>query len=116
MSKKPLILGIESSCDETASSLITENEQGIPVVLSNIVSSQIEEHKEFGGIVPEIAARAHVEKIDCIVKKAIKESKVHAQWVANYLINKLGISETRIQIVFGIKGDGSLVTLEGVFE
>ncbi len=49
-------------------------------------------------------------------KKAIKESKVHAQWVANYLINKLGISETRIQIVFGIKGDGSLVTLEGVFE
>jgi hypothetical protein len=40
----------------------------------------------------------------------------HAQWVANYLINKLGISETRIQIVFGIKGDGSLVTLEGVFE
>ena len=74
MSKKPLILGIESSCDETAASLITENEQGFPVVLSNIVSSQVEVHKEFGGVVPELAARSHIEKIDWIVKKAIDES------------------------------------------
>ena len=57
MSKKPLILGIESSCDETAASLITENEEGLPVVLSNIVSSQVEVHREFGGVVPELAAR-----------------------------------------------------------
>ncbi len=64
MSKKPLILGIESSCDETAASLITENEQGIPVVLSNIISSQVDVHKEFGGVVPELAARSHMEKID----------------------------------------------------
>ena len=74
MSKKPLILGIESSCDETAASLITENEQGNPIVLSNVISSQIDEHKEFGGVVPELAARAHIEKIDWIVKKAIKDS------------------------------------------
>ena len=74
MSKKPLILGIESSCDETAASLLTENEQGFPIVLSNIVSSQIEVHKEFGGVVPELAARSHIEKIDWIVKKAIDES------------------------------------------
>ena len=74
MSKKPLILGIESSCDETAASLITENEQGFPVVLSNIVSSQIAIHKEFGGVVPELAARSHIEKIDLIVQKAIDES------------------------------------------
>ena len=74
MSKKPLILGIESSCDETAASLITENEQGFPIVLSNIVSSQVEVHKEFGGVVPELAARSHIEKIDWIVKKAIDES------------------------------------------
>ena len=74
MSKKPLILGIESSCDETAASLITENEQGNPVVLSNIISSQIEVHKEFGGVVPELAARSHIEKIDWIVQKAINES------------------------------------------
>jgi len=74
MSKKPLILGIESSCDETAASLITENKEGIPVILSNIVSSQIDIHKEFGGVVPELAARSHVEKIDWIVQKAINES------------------------------------------
>ena len=74
MSKKPLILGIESSCDETAASLITENSKGMPIVLSNIISSQVEVHKEFGGVVPELAARSHVEKIDWIVKKAIDES------------------------------------------
>ena len=74
MNKKPLILGIESSCDETAASLITENEQGIPIVLSNIVSSQVDVHKEFGGVVPELAARSHMEKIDWIVLKAINKS------------------------------------------
>ena len=74
MTKKPLILGIETSCDETAASLITENEQGIPIVLSNIVSSQVEVHKEFGGVVPELAARSHMEKIDWIVQKAIYDS------------------------------------------
>ena len=74
MIKKPLILGIESSCDETAASLVTENEQGFPVVLSNIVSSQVDVHKEFGGVVPELAARSHLEKIDLIIQKAINES------------------------------------------
>ena len=67
MSKKPLILGIETSCDETAASIITENDKGIPTVLSNIVSSQVDVHKEFGGVVPELAARSHIEKnrLDC---------------------------------------------------
>tara|TARA_B100001057_G_scaffold352746_1_gene354465 strand:+ start:1859 stop:2932 length:1074 start_codon:yes stop_codon:yes gene_type:complete len=74
MNKKPLILGIESSCDETAASLISENKQGIPVILSNIVSSQTDVHKKFGGVVPELAARSHMEKIDLIVQKAINES------------------------------------------
>ena len=74
MNKKPLILGIETSCDETAASLISENEQGIPIILSNIISSQTEVHKEFGGVVPELAARSHLEKIDWIVQKALDES------------------------------------------
>ena len=74
MSKKPLILGIESSCDETAASIISENDQGNPIVLSNIVSSQVDIHKEFGGVVPELAARSHIEKIDWIVQKAIDDS------------------------------------------
>ena len=74
MSKKPLILGIETSCDETAASIVTENEHGIPIVLSNVISSQVDVHKEFGGVVPELAARSHIEKIDWIVQKAIRES------------------------------------------
>ena len=77
MSKKPLILGIESSCDETAASIISENDLGNPVVLSNIISSQVDVHKEFGGVVPELAARSHMEKIDWIVKKAIDDSGVN---------------------------------------
>ena len=76
MSKKPIILGIESSCDETAASVITEDEQGNTIILSNIVSSQTNVHKEFGGVVPELAARSHIEKIDLITKKAIEESGV----------------------------------------
>ncbi len=76
MSKKPFILGIESSCDETAASIISENDQGNPIILSNIVSSQIDIHKEFGGVVPELAARSHIEKIDWIVQKAIGVSGI----------------------------------------
>ena len=74
MSKKPIILGIESSCDETAASIITENEDRIPVVLSNVVSSQVDVHKKFGGVVPELAARSHLEKIDGVVLEAISKS------------------------------------------
>ena len=76
MNKKPIILGIESSCDETAAAIITENKDNKPVALSNIVSSQTDIHKEFGGVVPELAARSHLEKIDLIVEKAINESGV----------------------------------------
>ena len=74
MIKKPIILGIESSCDETAASIVTENQQGMPTILSSIVSSQVDVHKEFGGVVPELAARSHIEKIDLITKKALDES------------------------------------------
>ena len=74
MIKKPIILGIESSCDETAASIVTENKQGMPTILSSIVSSQVDVHKEFGGVVPELAARSHIEKIDLITKKALHES------------------------------------------
>ena len=77
MSKKPLILGIESSCDETAASIISENNQGNPIVMSNVVSSQVDIHKKFGGVVPELAARSHVEKIDWIVQKAIDDSGIN---------------------------------------
>ena len=77
MTKKPIILGIESSCDETAVALVSENKQGEPIILSNIVSSQVDVHKEFGGVVPELAARSHIEKIDIISKKALDESGIN---------------------------------------
>tara|TARA_B100000945_G_scaffold311213_1_gene304160 strand:+ start:242 stop:1315 length:1074 start_codon:yes stop_codon:yes gene_type:complete len=74
MKKKAIILGIESSCDETAVAVIEENFNTVPSILSNVVSSQVDIHKKFGGVVPELAARSHIEKIDFIAKKAIKES------------------------------------------
>ena len=76
MKKKTIILGIESSCDETAVAIIEENDKGQPSILSNIVSSQVDVHKEFGGVVPELAARSHIEKIDLIARKAIDKSKI----------------------------------------
>ena len=79
MKKKITILGIETSCDETAVSIIEENLRGKPSILSSIVSSQVDVHKKFGGVVPELAARAHIEKIDFIAKEAILKSKIKIQ-------------------------------------
>lgn len=67
------ILAIESSCDETAAAVLEGEET--PQVISNIVSTQIEIHQEFGGVVPEVAARAHMENIVPVVKKALNEAK-----------------------------------------
>jgi N6-L-threonylcarbamoyladenine synthase len=76
MKKNITFLGIETSCDETAAAVIQENEDSSAKILSSIVSSQIKEHEKFGGVVPELAARAHVENIDIIVNKALVESKL----------------------------------------
>tara|TARA_Y100001980_G_C14514034_1_gene289402 strand:- start:68 stop:1144 length:1077 start_codon:yes stop_codon:yes gene_type:complete len=76
MAKKITFLGIETSCDETAAAVIRENDKGTADILSNVVSSQIEEHKKFGGVVPELAARAHIENIEYIIDAALNESKI----------------------------------------
>jgi N6-L-threonylcarbamoyladenine synthase len=68
------MLGIETSCDETAASVVALGADGRPEILSNIILSQIEEHAAFGGVVPEIAARAHVEALDGIVEAALQEA------------------------------------------
>ena len=96
MNKNPIILGIETSCDETAVSIIQDNESGIPKILSNIVSSQFDIHKEFGGVVPELAARSHVEKINLIAKKALEES---------------GISLDKVSAVAATTGPGLIICL-----
>jgi len=72
------VLGIESSCDETSAAIVT----GDLKILSNIVLSQIDIHKEFGGVVPEIAARSHVKVIDKVVEKALAESNASAKDIA----------------------------------
>tara|TARA_B100000963_G_scaffold359158_1_gene385643 strand:- start:494 stop:1570 length:1077 start_codon:yes stop_codon:yes gene_type:complete len=76
MKKKITFLGIETSCDETAAAVIRENDMGTADILSNVVSSQISEHKKFGGVVPELAARAHLENIEFIINSALKKSKL----------------------------------------
>ena len=70
-----IVLGIETSCDETAASIVTDADtSGCGRVLSNVVLSQIDEHRPYGGVVPEIAARAHVEVIDGVVAEAMSEA------------------------------------------
>ena len=67
-----LILAIESSCDETAAAVVRDGRE----ILSSIISSQIELHKPFGGVVPEIASREHLDKIEPIVSEALKTAEV----------------------------------------
>jgi Metal-dependent proteases with possible chaperone activity len=71
-SKKPLILGMETSWEGRAASIITQNDQGSPVVLSRVVSSQVEVHKELGGGVPELAAGAHIDKMDWMCSRSYR--------------------------------------------
>jgi N6-L-threonylcarbamoyladenine synthase len=72
--KPMLVLGIETTCDETAAAVVERLGDGSGKILSNIVRSQAEEHARFGGVVPEIAARAHVDLLDGIVARAVKEA------------------------------------------
>ncbi len=69
-----LILGIESSCDETAASVMKRDQNGDFHILSSVIASQDEQHAPFGGVVPEIAARAHLQKIDHIIDQAMSEA------------------------------------------
>lgn len=69
---KKIILAIESSCDETAAAVVVDGRE----VLSNVIASQIDTHKKFGGVVPEVASRMHIEVVDSVVKAALEEAKV----------------------------------------
>ena len=70
--KDVLILAIESSCDETAAAVVKNGRE----VLSNVISSQIELHKLYGGVVPEIASRKHIEKINQVIEQALTDANV----------------------------------------
>lgn len=77
MKENVLILSIESSCDETAAAVV-ENGRN---VLSNVISTQIEIHKEFGGVVPEVASRKHIENISDVVEEALKKANVTSEQI-----------------------------------
>jgi N6-L-threonylcarbamoyladenine synthase len=70
------ILGIETSCDETAAAIVERNPDGSGRILSDIVLSQVADHALFGGVVPEIAARAHVEALDDVVKASLRAAGI----------------------------------------
>lgn len=72
MTKDQIILGIETSCDETAASIVRNGRE----IVSNVVSSQIESHKRFGGVVPEIASRHHVEQVTIVIEEALKQANM----------------------------------------
>ncbi len=72
--RRSIVLGIETSCDETAAAVVARGEDGSGSILSDIVLSQIDDHAAFGGVVPEIAARAHVEVLDDVVYAALAQS------------------------------------------
>ncbi|AGK51979.1 tRNA (adenosine(37)-N6)-threonylcarbamoyltransferase complex transferase subunit TsaD [Bacillus sp. 1NLA3E] len=72
MRKDLLIMGIESSCDETAVAIVKNGRE----IVSNVIASQIESHKRFGGVVPEIASRHHVEQITIVLEEAMKQAGV----------------------------------------
>jgi len=67
-----LILGIETSCDETAAAVVKDGRE----ILSNVISTQIEIHKKFGGVVPEIASRKHLEIVNAVVAEALEQANV----------------------------------------
>ncbi|GLK79335.1 tRNA (adenosine(37)-N6)-threonylcarbamoyltransferase complex transferase subunit TsaD [Methylopila turkensis] len=71
-----LVLGIETTCDETAAAVVRREGEGPGVVLSNVVRAQLDEHAPFGGVVPEIAARAHVDALDGVTTKALSDAGV----------------------------------------
>ena len=66
-----IVLGIESSCDETAAALVEDGRK----ILSSVVASQVEEHKIYGGVVPEIASRRHSEAIVAVVQEALERGR-----------------------------------------
>jgi N6-L-threonylcarbamoyladenine synthase len=70
------VLGLETSCDETAAAVVRGRAPGPGTILSNVVLSQLEDHAPYGGVVPEIAARAHIEALDRLIEQALTQAKL----------------------------------------
>lgn len=79
-----IVLGIESSCDETAAAVVKDGKK----ILSNVVASQVDFHKKYGGVVPEIASRKHVESIVPVIKEALEEAKLQLDDVEGIAVTR----------------------------
>ncbi|WP_298566840.1 tRNA (adenosine(37)-N6)-threonylcarbamoyltransferase complex transferase subunit TsaD [uncultured Aliiroseovarius sp.] len=77
MTETLTILGLESSCDDTAAAVVRQVDAQVPQILSSVVASQTDLHADFGGVVPEIAARAHTEKLDLCVEQALTKANLN---------------------------------------
>ena len=107
LSKKTIILGIETSCDETAASIVADGKE----VLSSVVASQIEIHDKFGGVVPELASRAHMEKIYQVIDKAIADAGVSGEDIdAIAVANRPGLV---VSLIVGVTAAKSLAFMWG---
>ena len=117
-----LVLGIETSCDETAAAVVARRADGTGRILSNIVRSQWDAHRAYGGVVPEIAARAHVECLDDIIGAAMAEAGVEWQALSGIaatagpglvggLIVGLFLQLTTLVIPTELKSVGALLVL-----
>ncbi len=85
---RTLILGIESSCDETAAAVVADGRD----ILSNVVASQFDLHRPFGGVVPEVAARAHCERVTALVDEALVSAGVRGEELAAVsVVNRPGL-------------------------
>jgi len=82
--KKPVILGIETSCDETSAAVVA----GGTTLLSNVISSQAKDHQRFGGVVPEVASRRHVERITLIMQAALDQAGVKLEQLDAIAVTK----------------------------
>jgi N6-L-threonylcarbamoyladenine synthase len=71
-----IVLGLETSCDETAVGIVSDHGKAEARVLANIVATQFIEHKPYGGVVPEIAARAHLDKLDNVLQEALRQARI----------------------------------------
>jgi N6-L-threonylcarbamoyladenine synthase len=79
-----IVLGIESSCDETAASVVKDGK----IILSNVVSSQVDFHKKYGGVVPEIASRMHVEAVVPVIKESLEKAKLTLDEIEGIAVTK----------------------------
>ena len=100
--KDELILAIESSCDETAVAVLKNNQE----LLANVISTQIAVHQKYGGVMPEIASRLHVENISIVIKEALEKANISLddlQEMSDFLGNNLSKDELR-EIIMSARG------------